>query len=126
MPKMSERYPEYYKDVSHLDEVDVYAVHELFNVGDPSGALHHASKKLLLSGQRTGGKSKYKDIKEARDTLTRWLDLQDSAKPKSPVGKVVKKSEVRKMSGNSRSAGIEDIYPSDSRVWEAKEPDGDA
>lgn len=72
---MSALYPKYYKDVSALDEIDVYAVHHLFDVQDPSGALHHASKKLLLSGVRTGGKPKEKDIREARDTLTRWLQL---------------------------------------------------
>jgi hypothetical protein len=50
-------------------------VHKLFNIQDPSGCIQHASKKLLLSGVRTGGKSAYDDIKEARDTLTRWLEL---------------------------------------------------
>lgn len=72
---MAEKYPAYYKSVLGMTEVDVYAVHQLFNVEDPSGAIHHASKKLLLSGQRTGDKPKAKDIKEARDTLTRWLQL---------------------------------------------------
>lgn len=72
---LSQRYPQYYKPVGNLREIDVYAVHQLFNVQDPSGAIQHASKKLLLSGVRTGGKSIYKDIKEARDTLTRWLQL---------------------------------------------------
>lgn len=72
---LSIKYPKYYKSVEHLSEVDVYAVHQLFNINDPSGCLHHASKKLLLSGVRTGGKSAHKDIKEARDTLTRWLQL---------------------------------------------------
>ena len=74
---MAQKYPNYYKPVGNLTEVDVYAVHKLFNVQDPSGALHHASKKLLLSGVRTGGKTPYKDIQEARDTLTRWLQLND-------------------------------------------------
>lgn len=74
-PPMSQKYPKYYKDVSHLNEVDVYAVHQLFDIQDPSGAIQHASKKLLLSGVRTGGKSKYNDIREARDTLDRWLEL---------------------------------------------------
>jgi hypothetical protein len=74
-PKLSDLYPKYYKDVSGLTEIDVYAVHHLFGIDDPSGAIHHASKKLLLSGVRTGGKSKYDDVKEARDTLTRWLDM---------------------------------------------------
>lgn len=74
---MAQKYPKYYKPVGNLTEVDVYAVHKLFNVQDPSGAIHHASKKLLLSGVRTGGKSPFKDIQEARDTLTRWLQLNE-------------------------------------------------
>ena len=60
-----------------MTELDVYAVHVLFGINDPSGAIHHASKKLLLSGARTGGKTIYEDIREARDTLTRWLELHD-------------------------------------------------
>jgi hypothetical protein len=75
---MSAKYPKYYKDVSHLQEVDVYMVHKLFNIQDPSGALQHASKKLLLSGVRTGGKSFYEDVREARDTLNRWLEIHKS------------------------------------------------
>lgn len=72
---MSSKYPKYYKSVGELKEVDVYAVHMLFEVDDPSGALQHASKKLLLSGARTGGKSAFDDVREARDTLNRWLEL---------------------------------------------------
>lgn len=74
---LSEKYPQYFKDVSELHEIDVYKVHQLFNVNDPSGAIQHASKKLLLSGVRTGGKSQYDDIREARDTLTRWLEIYE-------------------------------------------------
>lgn len=74
---LAEAYPKYYKDVRNLDSVDVYAVHRLFAIDDPSGAIHHASKKLLLSGVRTGGKSKYDDVREARDTLNRWLAMYD-------------------------------------------------
>lgn len=72
---MAEKYPKYYKPVGKLTEVDVYAVHKLFNIQDPAGAIQHASKKLLLSGVRTGGKTAFKDISEARDTLNRWLEL---------------------------------------------------
>lgn len=75
MAKLSQIYPRYYKDTQGLTELDVYAVHTLFGVQDPSGAIHHASKKLLLSGVRTGGKGVYEDIREARDTLNRWLEL---------------------------------------------------
>lgn len=72
---LAQKYPKYYKSTQGMTEIDVYAVHYLFDIQDPSGAIHHASKKLLLSGVRTGGKSKFQDIKEARDTLNRWLEL---------------------------------------------------
>ena len=75
IPEIAKKYPHYYKDVRDYDFMDVYAVHKVFDVQDPSGAIQHASKKLLLSGVRTGGKSARKDIMEARDTLNRWLDL---------------------------------------------------
>ena len=77
---MAQKYPKYYKPVGDLKEVDVYAVHMLFEVDDPSGAIQHASKKLLLSGSRTGGKSAFQDIREARDTLNRWLELNSQTK----------------------------------------------
>lgn len=72
----AELYPAYYKDISDHDEMDVYLCHKVFDIQDPSGAIQHASKKLLLSGSRTGGKEAWKDIKEARDTLSRWLQLE--------------------------------------------------
>lgn len=72
---LAQLYPKYFKDVKDLDELDVYMTHELFQINDCSGAIQHASKKLLLSGVRTGGKSKYDDIREARDTLNRWLQI---------------------------------------------------
>jgi len=72
---LAQQYPKYYKSVAKINEVDVYAVHQLFDIQDPSGCIHHASKKLLLSGVRTGGKSKFDDIREARDSLNRWLEI---------------------------------------------------
>jgi hypothetical protein len=72
---MSQKYPKYYKLVGNLKEVDVYAVCKLFPVADNTGCINHARKKLLVPGTRTGGKSFRDDIKEARDTLTRWLEL---------------------------------------------------
>lgn len=74
---LAQLYPKYFKDVSELDELDVYMTHQLFQIDDHSGAIQHASKKLLLSGVRTGGKSKFDDIREARDTLNRWLQIND-------------------------------------------------
>lgn len=72
---MAELYPKYYKDFTGVDEADVYLVHDRFQIDDPSGCIHHASKKLLLCGVRTGGKDMATEIKEARDTLTRKLQL---------------------------------------------------
>lgn len=74
MSDMSSKYPKYYKRVPDgVTELDIYAVCKMFDVSD--AALSHALKKIMLPGTRTGGKSRYDDIKEARDTLNRWLEL---------------------------------------------------
>jgi hypothetical protein len=73
--ELCKKYDAYFKDFSGCNEADVYLVHHKFNLVDPSGCKHHASKKILLSGVRTGGKDEYKDIEEARDTLNRWLEI---------------------------------------------------
>lgn len=73
---LADRYPKYYKRIpTSWKVIDVYAVHSLFPITDFSGCIHHSSKKLLVPGVRTGGKSMRKDILEARDTLNRWLEL---------------------------------------------------
>ncbi len=69
---LSERYPARYKAVGDILEIDVYGVHHLFEVADHSGALQEASSKLLMSA--SSGQL-YKDVREARDLLTRWLQL---------------------------------------------------
>lgn len=71
---LMDKYPQYYRDVSHLEVVDVYRVIDLFGVTDATA--QHALKKLLLSGVRTGGKSIEQDLKEARDTLSRGLAMR--------------------------------------------------
>lgn len=74
--RMSSKYPKYYKPVKEgTTDLDVYGVCQLFPVNDDTGCINHARKKLLVPGTRTGGKSFRDDIKEARDTLTRWLEL---------------------------------------------------
>lgn len=62
----------YFKNVRNLNVIDVYKVCELFGVEDPSGALQHAIKKLLVPGKR-GVKDRKQDIKEAIDTLNRYM-----------------------------------------------------
>lgn len=63
----------YFRDVSDLKSVDVYRVLDLFSVTHP--CAQHAIKKLLVAGNRGGGKSEVRDITEARDTLNRWLEM---------------------------------------------------
>ena len=62
----------YFKDVSHLDRIDVYRVLDLFNVTHP--ALAHAAKKILCAGQR-GHKDATKDIQEAHDSIVRYFKM---------------------------------------------------
>jgi len=62
----------YFKNVSHLQTVDVYRVLELFGVTDP--CLQHAAKKILCAGGR-GAKDTKKDIQEAIDSLNRRLEM---------------------------------------------------
>lgn len=70
------KYPHYFKDVSHLDWIDVYQVNKLFPVKDDTDCILHARKKLLVCGGRGGGKDMLKDIKEAYDTLHRYLEIE--------------------------------------------------
>lgn len=70
---MSDNHQHYKKDVRHLSFVDVYRVLQLFDVTDP--CIQHAVKKLLCAGQR-GAKTQEQDVREAVDTLHRWLQMQ--------------------------------------------------
>lgn len=74
----------YFKDVSHLKDIDVYRVLGLFGVTDQ--AIGHAVKKLLVAGGRGAGKDIGRDIQEAIDTLERWKELkqEDSCKIDGP------------------------------------------
>lgn len=112
---LADMYPAYHKSVKGLDSIDVYKVHQLFNIQDPSGAIQHASKKLLLSGVRTGGKTQYQDIKEARDTLNRWLDMNAPAAAPEPKQTPLQAALAKK---------AEQKYPpyDTSKGWPTKEP----
>lgn len=71
----AKKYPKYWRPLPPgWNAIDTYRIGELFPIQDNSGRLLHARKKLLVPGIRTGGKSMYTDIKEARDTLSAWLE----------------------------------------------------
>lgn len=79
------KYPAYWRPIpAHFKAMDFYRVRQMFPLpaGFESARLDHALKKLLIPGNRTGGKSVYKDLKEAHATLGQWLrehkDLEDA------------------------------------------------
>ena len=67
------KHSHYFKDVSHLKDIDVYRVLKLFNVTDP--CVQHAVKKLLLAGGRGAGKDIERDLREAVDSINRALQM---------------------------------------------------
>ena len=75
-------FPHYFKATEHLDEVDVYRVLKLFDPQDPSTALGHAVKKILLPGSR-GSKGRKQDIEEAIASLQRYLELEKEDTPRA-------------------------------------------
>lgn len=80
-------FPHYFKATEHLDEVDVYRVLKLFDPQDPSTALGHAVKKILLPGSR-GSKGRTQDIEEAIASLQRYLELEKEDTPRASHEKV--------------------------------------
>ena len=78
---LAEKYPQYYKKLPTgvpVDAIDTYAINLMFPVDDDTGCIIHARKKLLIPGVRSGGKSMLKDVKEARDTLNRYIALMEA------------------------------------------------
>lgn len=69
-------FPHYYKDVPrNATHVDIYWVLKAWEVIDP--CIQHAVKKLMAAGRR-GAKNTEKDLKEARDSITRALELENT------------------------------------------------
>ncbi len=69
------KHSHYFKDVSGVDQIDVYAVLRLFEVTDP--CLQHIIKKALCAGKR-GAKDWAKDVQEIADTAQRLIELEQS------------------------------------------------
>ena len=88
------KHAHYFKDVTHLTEIDVYRVCELFRVDDPSGATQHALKKLLLPGQRGAGKDRRKDLQEAAETILRRIEMMDEDEASASAKRVTERVNV--------------------------------
>jgi len=69
------KHSHYFKDVSGVDQIDVYAVLRLFEVTDP--CLQHIVKKALCAGKR-GAKDWAKDVQEIADTAQRLIELESA------------------------------------------------
>ena len=74
------KHAHYFKEVGHLEHVDIYRILDLFQVTHP--CLQHAVKKLLVAGGR-GVKPTDKDVQEAIDSLQRWQEMrhEDQQRP---------------------------------------------
>lgn len=77
------KHEHYFKDVSQMDKIDVYAVLHLFEVTDP--CIQHAVKKLLCTGKR-GHKDFQKDIQDSIDSLVRCQELHNELHPELTQG----------------------------------------
>lgn len=64
----------YFRDVSHLQQVDVYRILELFEVTCP--VAQHIVKKALAAGKR-GAKSPARDMQDIVDSAQRWLAMRE-------------------------------------------------
>ncbi len=74
---MSKEHNHYFKNVEHLDYIDVYRIIELFGITDP--CLQHAIKKLLVAGGR-GHKDIDRDIQDVIDSCQRWQEMREEDK----------------------------------------------
>lgn len=95
----------YFRDVSHLQQVDVYRILELFEVTCP--VAQHIVKKALAAGKR-GAKSPARDMQDIADSANRWLamreedakvptDAADGAKSVTGVEMEMKLKQARKV-----------------------------
>lgn len=71
-PANQPRFPHYFKAIPESTHVDIYWVLKAWEVVDP--CVQHAVKKLMAAGRR-GAKDTKKDLEEARDSITRALEI---------------------------------------------------
>jgi hypothetical protein len=67
-----QKHPHYFKNVEHLQVVDVYRVIDLFGVKNP--CIQHLAKKALCTGNR-GHKDLRRDLEDIIDSAERALDM---------------------------------------------------
>lgn len=72
----------YARDVSHINTLDPYRLQELYKMHP---CAEHVVKKLLVAGEREGGKNLDTDISDCIRTLQRWQAMrgEDSGRASS-------------------------------------------
>lgn len=108
----------YFKDVRHLDYIDVYRVIDLFAVEHP--AMQHALKKVIAAGQR-GAKSTEQDAREAIDSLNRYLQMvaEDSDSGVAAIQGVVNAAQSTTLEDGSSltASGPSDPHAEMRKTW---------
>lgn len=76
----------YARDVSHIKTLDPYRLQELYKMHP---CAEHVVKKLLVAGEREGGKDLDHDISDCIRTLKRWQEMraEDREGPVNPQTK---------------------------------------
>jgi hypothetical protein len=72
----------YAKDVSHIKTLDPYRLQELYKMHP---CAEHVVKKLLVAGEREGGKDLDTDISDCIRTLSRWQAMRAEDAESAPV-----------------------------------------
>lgn len=72
---LASMFPHYHRDTTGLASIDIYMIMHLFGITDDSGSLHHALKKLMVSGERGGNKPASQDTEEAILSLLRYMEI---------------------------------------------------
>jgi hypothetical protein len=72
MPENEKTWPHYFRRVpAGVTHIDIYRVLEMWPCSPP---LQHAVKKLLCAGAR-GSKDRLKDLREAKDSISRAIEM---------------------------------------------------
>jgi hypothetical protein len=74
VPSNQPLYPHYYRTLPAATHVDIDWILHAWDIGHTVG---HAVKKLLCAGQR-GVKDKLQDLKEARNSINRAIELEET------------------------------------------------
>lgn len=113
----------YHKDVSHIKTLDPYRLQELYQMHP---CAEHVVKKLLVAGERSGGKTLDQDIADCVWTLQRWQEMraEDAQRVDATCEADVVGGGFAAAHGvdvASRYGGI--LIPSEAE-WIATDPDG--